>query len=87
MGRIEILYDAVDELAQVVLQNRIPLKEKIYDPISESILEEVSWPDSYIRYKEKVKSAEEDFGYEPLKDHQWRAVEMYLSAQYGLKLC
>jgi hypothetical protein len=85
MGRIEILYNAIDELAQAVLQNKILLKEKIYDPLSD-LIEEVTWPDSYIRYKEKVKTREDDFGYEPLKDHQWKAVEMYLSAQYGLEL-
>jgi len=85
MGRVELLFKAADEIAHAVYNNQLPMKEKVLDPCAVEI-EEVSWPQSWFRYKNKVIMAEKAFGQEPLTDIQWQGVEAYLENQYGLKL-
>lgn len=83
--KIEILYDTIDQIAQSILknQNRIPLTEEEIDPNTNR---PVSWPESWLTYKEQVKERELAFDREPLTDLQWRVAELYLETQYGLKL-
>ena len=86
MGRIELVFDVADQIAQAILKSKIPMTEKTFDPNSEELFEPVSWPDTWIRYKKKVQDAEQAFGRQPLTPFQWKAVELYLANQYGLEL-
>jgi len=49
MGRIELLFKAADEIAQAVLNNQIPMKEKVLDKCAPE-LDYVTWPQSWFRY-------------------------------------
>lgn len=83
MGRIEIVYEALDEMAQAILHNRIPMVVPELDPNTN---QPCSWPDTYLAWKDKVIEAEKGFNRKPLTKLQWQSIELYLANQYGLAL-
>ena len=80
--RIEISFDALDEMGRAILSNKIPIVERILDP---NTGKDASWPESFEAYKRSVQQREKAFDREPLTNLQWQSMRAYMESQFGFE--
>ena len=80
--RIDIAYEALDEMAHAIGENEnpIPMTTLHEDPNRSG--EICVWPETFLAWKQKVKKAEKDFNRKALTDFQWNIIETYMLNQY-----